>query len=312
LYYLVYICDHHFSIAYGRPPLTRDFSSITPPTEFLRSEFATEDDVRLISQVEIWNISTRVFDQFSLDPEAHLSDQLIPQLRRVSIALDTWRADWPDRFFVNEHVGNYPRKGADLHYHFAKLYLCSHVFRKPSVAEGELLQLGPELKEFAEAAIHAAMSILQAIISDEEIQSYFHGLPAYFDTMMAFAFVFLLRVTIKDPVNMWMDKARIADMLDKLVVCLEGITETMHKHHILSNIAKSMRRLLDRFGYSRNQENTSLALPPAAGRPAAMSDPNQTWVSPTDTMFLEQFDFLNSPDAAFNFDTDFWAATPNP
>lgn len=311
LYYLVYICDHHFSIAYGRPPLTRDFSSITPPADFLRSEFATEDDMRLISQVEIWNISTRVFDQFSLDPEAHLSDQLIPQLRRLSIALDTWRADWPERFIANEYVGNYPRKGADLHYHFAKLYLCSHVFRKAPVAEGEPLQLGPELKEFAEIAVHAATSILQAIISDEEIQSYFHGLPAYFDTMMAFAFVFLLRVTIKDPVNMWMDEAGIAETLDKLVVCLEGITETMHSHHLLTSIAQSMRRLLDRFGYSRNQDNASLVLPSAAGGPPAMPDPNQAWVSPADTMFLEQFDFLNSPDAAFNFDADFWA-TPNP
>lgn len=311
LYYLVYICDHHFSIAYGRPPLTRDFSSITPPADFLRSEFATEDDVRLISQVEIWNISTRVFDQFSLDPEAHLSDQLIPQLRRLSIALDTWRADWPDRFTINEHVGNYPQKGAGLHYHFAKLFLCSHVFRKAPVAEGELLQLSPELKEFASVAIHAATSILQAIISDQEIQSYFRGLPAYFDTMIAFAFVFLLRVTVKDPANLWMDKVGIAETLDKLVIVLENITESMHPRHLLTNIARSMRKLLDRFGYSRSRQGDSAVLPAASGGSIAINDANPTWVSPTDTMFLEQFDFLNSPDAAFNFDTDFWA-TPNP
>src|SRR6201999_3071379 len=149
LYYLVFVCDHHFSICYGRPPLTRDFSAITPPSQFLQSEFATEDDARLVSQGEVWTISTRVFDQFSLDPEAHLSDQLIPQLRRLSIALDTWRADWNERFHVNECVGNYPRKGVGLHFHFAKLFLCSHAFRRAPAAGGEQLQLDPDLDEFA-------------------------------------------------------------------------------------------------------------------------------------------------------------------
>lgn len=314
LYYLVYICDHHFSIAYGRPPLTRDFRSVTPPAEFLRSEFATEDDVRLISQVEIWTIGTRIFDQFSLDPEAHLSDQLIPQLRRLSIALDTWRADWPDRFGFNEHVGNYPRKESGLHYHFAKLFLCSHVLRKAPAAEGELLQLGPELKEFADAAIHASASILQTISSDQEMQSFFRGLPAYFDTMIAFAFVFLLRVTVKNPANIWMDRAGISETLDNMVVVLENMTESMHPRHLLTSIAKSMRKLLDRFGYSRTRPGgDSAGLPLAtAGGPSVMSETDdQIWASPTDAMLLEQFDFLNSPDADFNFDADFWA-TPKP
>lgn len=292
--------------------MTRDFGAITPPADFLKSDFATADDVRLISQVEIWTISTNIFDRFSLDPEAHLSDQLIPQLRRSSIALDTWRADWPDRFSFNEKIGNHPRKEAGLHYHFAKLFLCSHVFRKAPMAEGEPLQFGPDLKEFADMAIHASTSILQALISDEEIQSFFRGLPAYFDTMIAFAFVFLLRVTVKNPANIWMDKAGISETLDKLVIVLENMTEGMHARHLLTSVAKSMRKLLDRFGYSQNRHCDSATLPSTSGDSTTMADTNhQFWVSPTDVMFLEQFDFLNSPDADFNFDPDFWA-TPQP
>ncbi|KAK5045190.1 hypothetical protein LTR84_009523 [Exophiala bonariae] len=312
LYYLVYICDHHFSIAYGRPPLTRDFGSITPPTDFLKSEFATGDDVRLVSQIEIWTISTRIFDRFSLDPEAHLSEQLIPQLRRLSIDLDTWRADWPDRFGFNETTGSHPRKEAGLHYYFAKLFLCSHVFRKAPIAEGQPLNFGPDLKEFADMAVHASTSILQAITSDQEIQSFLRELPAYFDTMIAFAFVFLLRVTVKNPANIWMDKADISDTLDKLAAVLEKMTESMHSRHLLTNIAKSMRKLLDRFGYSQNRRYDSATLPSTTGDASILPDVNhQNWVSPTDMMFLEQFDFLNSPDADFNFDPDFWA-TPHP
>ena len=319
LYYLVYVCDHHFSICYGRPPLTRDFSAITPPTTFLRSEFATEDDARLVSQVEIWSISTRVFDQFSLDPEAHLADQLIPQLRRLSIALDTWRADWNEKFRVNDRVGNYPRKGVGLHFHFAKLFLCSHVFRRAPTVEGEHLQLDPDLEEFASNAVQSATSILQVIAADQEIQSYLHGLPAYFDTMIAFAFVFLLKIRIKNPAGLRIDKAGISETLSALAGVLADLTRVMHPRHLLTSIAGSMRKLLERFP-SGGGSSTMDLVPVAAHQHQAQAvhaaarannpgplvpfDPDNQWLSPTDAMFLENYDFFYSPGADFNFDLD--------
>ncbi|KAI1616681.1 C6 transcription factor [Exophiala viscosa] len=310
LYYLVYVCDHHFSVAYGRPPMTRDFSSVTPPREFLKSEFATEDDSRLVSQVEIWSISTRVFDQFSLDPEGHLSDQLTPQIRRLSIALDTWRADWQERFQYNASVGNYPRKGVGLHYHFAKLYLCSHVFRRAPSPNEEQLRFEPDMGEFANMAIHSASSIVQVIVADNEIQSYLHGLPAYFDTMIAFAFVFLLRFTIKNPANLSIDKAAILDMLYSLVKVLKDTTAIMHPRHLLTSIASSMEKLLDRFSRNNNNTNTSqepgaMAPPQIPPGPSNFDPDGNQWLSPTEGMFIENYDFLFSPGADFNYDFDF-------
>jgi hypothetical protein len=283
--------------------LTRDFGSITPPSQFLQSEFATEDDARLVSQVEIWITSTRVFDQFSLDPEAHLSDQLIPQLRRLSIALDTWRADWNEKFHFNECVGNYPRKGVGLHFYFAKLFLCSHVFRRAPAAEGEHLKLSPDLEEFASYAVQSATSILQVIAHDQEVQSYLHGLPAYFDTMIAFAFVFLLKIRIKNPAGLRIDKAGISETLNAVAADLKNITAAMHQRHLLTSIANSMGKLLDRFLHSANQ-NPAPAQSQAAPGPSVAFDPDDQWLSPTDAMFLENYDFLYSPGADFNFDLD--------
>lgn len=305
LYYLVYVCDHHFSITYGRPPLTRDFSSVAPPSEFLRSEFATEEDARLVSQVEIWSVNTRVFDQFSLDPEAHLSDQLTPQIRRLSIALDTWRADWQERFQYNASVGNYPRKGVGLHYHFAKLFLCSHVFRRAPSPNDEQMQLDSDLEEFANMAIHSATAILQVIVADQEIQSYLQGLPAYFDTMIAFAFVFLLKVTIKNPANLRIDKGPITETLDSLVKVLKNTTASMHPRHLLTSIASSIQKLLDRFSHNTPSQEGSSTQPVAPPGPSVSFEPENQWLSPTDAMFLENYDFTYSPGADFNLDFDF-------
>ncbi|EXJ82824.1 hypothetical protein A1O3_06639 [Capronia epimyces CBS 606.96] len=322
LYYLVYVCDHHFSIAYGRPPLTRDFASITSPAEFLKSQYVTEDDVRLVSQVEIWSISTRVFDQFGLDPEAHLSDSLTPQLRRLSIALDTWRADWNERFQGSQYRGNYPRKAADLHYYFAKLFLYSHLFRGATLAEAQRHRhqhqpLDPDLEEFASFAIHAATSILRIVVADQEIQSYLPGLPAYFDTMIAFAFVFLLKTTIKNPANVQIDKVAVSETLDALATVLKDVTVTTHPRHLLTSIASSMRKLLDRFlpkqgqGQQADADGTELTdhlgsgpgPGSGSGRSALLDmNPDDQWLSPADATFLEHYDFLYSPSANAEFD----------
>ncbi|EXJ77963.1 hypothetical protein A1O3_09122 [Capronia epimyces CBS 606.96] len=303
LYYHVYVCDHHFSVAYGRPPLTRDFGFVTAPSDFLKSDFATKDDERLVSQVELWSINTRVFDHFSLDPDCHLSVQSVPQLRRLSIALDTWRADWNERLPTNEYVSNYPRKGVGLHYHFSKLFLCSHVFRRAPALEGDLSHLEPDLEEIATGALHAATSILQVTVADQEIQSHLHGLPAYFETMIAFAFVFLLKVTIKSPANLRIDKTGISETLGNLVTVLEGITANMHPRHLLTSIASSMRKLLVRCWPTGAPEAETRTQPAASSGPATFEADN-LWLSRTDAMFLEHYDFLYSPGADFNFDID--------
>lgn len=172
--------------------------------------------------------------------------------------------------------------------------------------------LEPELIEFSNTAISAATSIVQAIIGDEEIQSYLDGLPAYFDTMIAFAFVFLLKLTIKYPGNIWIDKAGILDMLDKAVTILARLTIKMHPQHLLTSIVSSMRKLLDRSMQSTDMENSALAFSSmllgggGGGGGADASFAENEWFSPTDAMFLEQYDF-----ADFNFDIDF-DSTPHP
>lgn len=279
------------------------------PTEFLKSEYATEDDARLVSQVEIWSITTRVYDQFSLDPEAQLSDQLTPQLRRLSIALDTWRADWNERFQVRGQVGNYPGQGVALHYYFAKLFLCAHVFRRAPPVNEQPTRLDPDLEEFASSAIHAATSILQVIVADQEIQSQLDGLPAYFDTMIAFAFVFLLKVTIKNPVGVRIDKEGVSGTLSTLVTVLKDVTATMHPRHLLTSIASSMGKLLDRFLHDGVEEADHYAHNPASG-PSALPEPDSQWLSPADAMFLEHYDFLYSPTADFDFGIELGSILP--
>ena len=55
LYYSVYACDHHFSIQYGRPPMTRECEALRNARNFLECKHATKDDARLVNQALRWS-----------------------------------------------------------------------------------------------------------------------------------------------------------------------------------------------------------------------------------------------------------------
>ncbi|OAA75569.1 Transcription factor [Akanthomyces lecanii RCEF 1005] len=288
LYYLVYVCDHHNSVIYGRPPLTRESTSTRAAMKLLETENATEDDVRLVTQVKLWSIYGEISDCFGTETRNPLSSTQLIQLRRFGIKLDTWYADWKDRFGPNERVGNYPAKGVGLHFYFAKLYLCSHAFRGLEGVSSQTLL--PDQEEVANSAIFSATSILNILISDVEMQKYLNGLPLCFDMMITFAIVFLVKVATKYHGSVWVDKARIFDMVKRMVSILHEVTERMHAKHLLAaatlglkNFAQKARE--GRFGGEIGVDATRPSSPDlSSGRESEMD-----WLQNYD--IFENFDF---------------------
>ncbi|KAK6214257.1 hypothetical protein LQW54_004483 [Pestalotiopsis sp. IQ-011] len=261
LYYHVYISDHHASIAFGRPPLTRESEPIRNAREFLRSKHATEDDARLVSQVCRWSLLSEIYDTFGVDIDRPLSAKEVSQVRRLRVSLDSLRAEWSDKFVPNVHVGNYPRKGVSLQYYFAKLYLCSHAFRGP--ASPTAVSLPPDLlierDEIADTAVAAAMAILRYIITDAEAQSFLNGLPTYFHVMVAFAFVFLMKVSAQSMLNIRLHEEEVKSLTLAALSALKVVTCSMHHRHLLVSITASIGDVIPR---TQNTEDQSTAVVP--------------------------------------------------
>lgn len=304
LYYLVYACDHHFSVAYGRPPMTRECEAVRNAREFLKCEFATEDDARLVSQVLRWSICSNIFDTFGVDVDRPLSESDVPHLRRFSLALDSIRAEWIYRFVPNAHIGNYPRKGVGLQYNFAKLYLCSHVFRGLSAASftSHAPEVAMDVEEIANSAVLAASAILRAVVSDPEIQGFLNGLPTYFNTMIAFAAVFLLKVSTKYSSVVQVDLQKIKQLLRTLLATLNNVTSNMHPRHLLVSITAGIESLLCRCGVISNR--TCAVDEQEIGGITPREDVGTTELEhdPTALFSMEEYDFLFNPDMGFSLE----------
>ncbi|KAK6853308.1 hypothetical protein PG995_010120 [Apiospora arundinis] len=303
LYYLVYACDHHFSVAYGRPPMTRECEAVRNARDFLKCEFATEDDARLVSQVLRWSICSNIFDTFGVDVDRPLAESDIPHLRRFSIALDSIRAEWIDRFSPNAHVGNYPRKGVGLQYNFARLYLCSHAFRGVNTVEFTSRSPGidTELDEIANSAVLAASAILRAVVSDPEIQGFLDGLPTYFNTMIAFAAVFLLKVSTKYGSMVHIDLQEIRRLLRSLLTTLKKVTSSMHPRHLLVSITAGIQSLLIRCRIVDNPCADQGEEPEVVSAREHV-ETAELGHDPPASFSMEEYDFLFNPDMDFSLE----------
>ncbi|KAI0396780.1 C6 transcription factor [Xylariaceae sp. FL0594] len=249
LYYLVYACDHHLSIPHGRPPITRNCEAIENVRKFLDCKHTNEDDARLVSHVLRWRVCTGIFDALGTNADRPLSYDALPKVRRFSIELDSLRVEWGDRFRPDNHVGNYPSKGVGIQHHFAKLFLFSHAFRGLRSSQSQDNRSGNielELHEMASSAVLSAISILRTVTSDSEIQSYLNGLPTYFHVMIAFAVVFLLKVTTRFSSFGEVDTHEVQRLMWRLIVVLKEVTAKMHPRHLLVTITKCTEEALQR------------------------------------------------------------------
>jgi hypothetical protein len=302
LFYLVYVCDHHFSILYGRLPMTGSHSDVIDSWRcFLGSKHACEDDARLVSQVHVWRIYSRVQDNFGTNVEALLPSETFPQIRSFVGELDAYRAEWNETFSHHPQIGNYPNQGLGLHHQFAKLFVSSHVFRARATIVCGMIS---ELDEIVNISVTSATSILTSVASDENIQSYLNGLPSYFFTMITFASVFLLKVAQRYPGSPCIDKSKILRLVGKVVTALRHVSKTMHRRHLLTSIVYGLEKVLAQIpGNDSSAQHSTQTSSPENTDIVPQGDP-EWFTSPSNASIWDNYDLLSFQDLPSDFDFD--------
>ncbi|RFU23914.1 hypothetical protein B7463_g12426, partial [Scytalidium lignicola] len=163
LYFLVYICDHHCSLIYGKPPMTREFRSLKSPRAFLESKLCIPDDEKLVSEVELWSISSRVFDIFGADTEATIATDRIAELDSLNRSFDLCRSAVLGAMTMDEGPGDFSEQLFDLHFHCAKLYLFSHTFRGSSQKSARSSATSHRMEKFERCGLESALAIVRSV-----------------------------------------------------------------------------------------------------------------------------------------------------
>lgn len=89
--------EHHFSIAYGRPPIIHEDVCIAKHENFLNMPSVAQRDTRLHSQVALFIILTRIYHAFGPDVDLEVLEHELPKIEMFIKDLENWKRNWSSR-----------------------------------------------------------------------------------------------------------------------------------------------------------------------------------------------------------------------
>ncbi|KAJ5288578.1 hypothetical protein N7478_001608 [Penicillium angulare] len=260
LWYLLYTLEHHFSIAYGRPPIIHEDASITQHNTFTQSPSVSQGDLRLHSQVDLFIILTRIYFAFGPDVDLDVPESEFPQIDRFDQDLRDWKSAWLPRLTGSRHVGAYPYKAVYMHYHFSRLQLNSVALRTyHSSTSSKIMSM--ERRKRANIAIESAIGTLTVVLDEQDIQRALVGVPLYLHSMITFAAVFLLKIAVKACSNasnpegqgqrnsiasagLSVDIGYIRSLVGRIVEMMVSCSRRASERHLSHHIARGLRKML--------------------------------------------------------------------
>ncbi|KAK5199959.1 hypothetical protein LTR92_000500 [Exophiala xenobiotica] len=241
LWYLFYICDQQLSILYGRTPTLRDQETIQNCESYLAALPASTSDIRIINQVSLLRIMSAVADTFGSNVERRVPVIFKTQLDNFIRQLDHWVTHWLSHCARHPSIGDYTSRAASLHFHFAKLHVCSHVFRGLS-SNVEADPIPRVFQDIALMAIQSANSIVDLIVQDLDLRNAFINGIHYFHSMVAHACLFLLKCNLKYKNHFQIDVEDVLAKVEQIILLCKEVP--CADYHVINWIGKGLQTLL--------------------------------------------------------------------
>jgi len=157
----------------------------------------------------------------------------------------------------NKHIGTFPTKGTYIHHYFSKIYLDAYVFRGlPSPSASRTSVIPQSFVETASAAVTAAISIVNIILEDVEVQVGLAGVPHYFYGMIAFACVFLVKAATKHNAQLLIDQQEIRVLIERLSDQLSATQ--VGRGHVIHRMAGGLRKMGESLGTAKEDKLESM------------------------------------------------------
>ncbi|KAL5337537.1 hypothetical protein BJX70DRAFT_368998 [Aspergillus crustosus] len=259
LWYLLYTLEHHFSIAYGRPPIIHEDYSITNHHTFIQSPAVSQSDLRLHSQVDLFIVLTRIYHAFGPDVDLEVPESELSKIDEFDANLGEWRAAWLPRLAGSRYVGAYPYKAVYLHYNFCRLQLNSVALRTYH-SSNSTRPMSAERKKRANLAIESAIGTLIVVLDEPDIQRALVGVPLYLHSMITFAAVFLLKIAAKGcsstapniqtqqnsiaSAGLHIDVSYVRALVGRIIELMVSCSKRASERHLSHHISRGLKKML--------------------------------------------------------------------
>ncbi|KAH8835706.1 hypothetical protein DL96DRAFT_1575298 [Flagelloscypha sp. PMI_526] len=264
LWLCLYLYEHQISYGTGRPAILRDDDSVKDCRLFLQHPLAVEDDMRLISTVELMALREHITNLMGDVDAHHITDHHFQILREADKEFRSWFEKWDHAFSQKYEDAAFYRQSLQIQQIFGQLYHYATALTGiygPDDIEG----IPPQQRDIALRSIDLAMQGLDIIATSSTYRQGMKYAVNFTHATATFAASLLLRLARLFPDHCDMTKIRQeVESLANLMAEIPGKRYALTLHMMLKRGRK-------RDGSSREASSTS---PPSTGPPHMIIQPH--------------------------------------
>lgn len=245
-WFCLYLFEHQMSYGTGRPAILKDDESIWQCRLLLQHPLAIEDDMRLVSTVELMAIRERVHNNLSPLFDRAVDEITFNVLREADMEFRNWYATWDQAFSQKYEDAAFYRQSLQIQHLHAELFHNATALRGIDCPE-DVQKMPPAQRDLAIRSIQIGRQILEITVNSPAYREGMKYAVHYTHATATFSASFLLRLSRLFPDQCHLIEIR--GLVEQLAVLL---AEVPGKRYALT-----LHLMLKRFKKRRQSVSTS-------------------------------------------------------
>ncbi|KAH9857979.1 hypothetical protein C2E23DRAFT_880659 [Lenzites betulinus] len=192
-WFCLYLFEHQMSYGTGRPAILKDDESIWQCRLLLQHPLAIEDDMRLVSTVELMAIRERVHNNLSPLFDRAVDEVTFNILREADMEFRNWYGTWDQAFSQKYEDAAFYRQSLQIQHLHAELFHNATALRGIDGPE-DVQKMPPAQRELAIRSIQIGRQILDITVSSPSYREGMKYAVHYTHATATFSASFLLRL----------------------------------------------------------------------------------------------------------------------
>ncbi|KAH8991918.1 hypothetical protein EDB92DRAFT_1858931 [Lactarius akahatsu] len=267
-WFCLYLFEHQMSYGTGRPAILKDDESIWQCRLLLRHPLAIEDDMRLVSMVELMSIRERITNHLSPFAHGPVDERTFDILRSAYAEFKHWYETWDQAFSQKYEDAAFYRQSLQIQQLHAELYHSATALRGINGPE-DVQKMPASQREVAIKSIQIARQGLDITVKSHSYREGMKYAVHYTHATATFAASFLLRLS-----RLFPNECNVGEIREQVETLASLMSEIPGKRYALTLQLMLKRSLKRKAGsMSRSPQLPREAYPPKipSERPASMA-----------------------------------------
>ncbi|KAH9944211.1 uncharacterized protein BXZ73DRAFT_39269 [Epithele typhae] len=193
-WFCLYLFEHQMSYGTGRPAILKDDESIWQCRLLLQHPLAIEDDMRLVSTVELMAIRERVHNNLSPLFDRAVDEITFNVIREADMEFRNWYATWDQAFSQKYEDAAFYRQSLQIQHLHAELFHNATALRGIDRPE-DMPNMPPAQRDLAIRSIQIGRQILDITVNSPAYREGMKYAVHYTHATATFSASFLLRLS---------------------------------------------------------------------------------------------------------------------